>query len=153
MSNLDRVLEQKKKDKERRKRETEKLREEKRLIKERRNKLREKFYKKPRVYFHFERLADGVKLRDPRDVKSKLGSLMKKKYDGKPLSEIPLSTELFIKMFGGKRILKYKIINTDWDEDSIETRKMKKDIFTTNMFVWVRAEENEYGMVEESYTD
>ncbi len=150
MNNLDRVLEKKRKDKERRKRETEKQREEIKAIKERRDKWRSKFMKKPRVMFTYERMEDGVKLREQRDTRTRLEYLINKKYEDQPFSKIPLSTELYLKYFNGKRVLKYKVLNVEWEE-GIETRTMKNVLYTPKMFKWLIEDTSEYGVVEESF--
>lgn len=153
MSNLDQVLEKKQKDDTRRRKNNEKQREELKAAKERQNKWREKFMKKPRVLFTYERMEDGFSKFEPRDVRTKLEALINKRYDGKPLSNIPFSTELYLRYFNGKRILKFQVTNVEWEE-GIETRTMKKVIYSSKMFRWLNTEEpNEFDIIEESYCE
>ena len=139
--NLDQILEQKKKDKERRKRENEKKREALKVIEDRKIKLRDKFLKKPRLYFYYERIQSETSQPDPRNVRTLLSKLMINRYKGEPLSKILLSTELYVKGIGGRKI-NYKVINSEWEE-GIETRTMKDINFTEKMFTWMKSEEPE----------
>lgn len=122
----------------------------KNINKDTKEKLLEKFKKKPKLYFYYERTDNG-KFKDPKDLRNKLYSLMIMKYENKPLSDIPLSTELFIKMFSGRVILKYKVINEEWGE-GIETRTIKDIIFNKKMFEWI-PDDNEYGIIDEPFYD
>lgn len=82
-----------------------------------------------------------------RDTRNRLQYLIIKKYKDKPLGEITFSTEIILKALKPKDgsperpLLKYKVINLDWD-----TTKSQKDVnFNSKMFRWMKAEEHDYG--------
>lgn len=83
---------------------------------------------------------------EPRDLRMQLEKHMMMKYRNKSLSEISLSTEIILKSIKPKNggaeipILKYKVINVDWED----TRGIKDVIFEKKLFKWMKSEENDY---------
>lgn len=104
---------------------------------------------KNKIYFEFERM-EPFKYPEPRDIRSQLEKRMITKYVNKPISNITLSTEFILKSIipkdgsPEKPILKYRVINIDWDD----TREIKDINFDRKMFKWMKNEEPDY-----EYTD
>lgn len=102
-----------------------------------------------KIFFMYERM-EPFKYPEPRDLRSQLERRMAAKYKDQPISKITLSTEFILKSIIPKDgsperpLLKYKVINLDWEE----TREIKDVKFEKKMFKWMKAEEPEYG-----YTD
>ena len=98
-----------------------------------------------KIYFVFERM-DPFKWPEPRDIRSQLQKLITAKYKDKPISKITLSSEFILKSLKPKDgspekpLLKYKVINQDWEE----TREIKDVIFNNNMFRWTKGDEPIY---------
>ncbi len=92
-----------------------------------------------KIYFEYERM-EPFKWPEPRDVRMQLEKNMLHKYKDQPISKITLSTEIILKSIkfkdGGleKPLLKYKVINIDWEE----TRGMKNVKFDRKMFKWIK---------------
>ena len=98
-----------------------------------------------KIFFEFERM-EPFKYPEPRNIRNILSSKMCAKYNKCKISEIPLSTEFIIKSIKPKDpskaeiiILKYRVINVDWD-----FHKDNHDIFTSNMFRFLKNEEPIY---------
>ncbi len=83
---------------------------------------------------------------EPRDLRSQLERRFMAKYKDEPLSKITLSSEFVLKSLkpkdesSGRPLLKYKIINLDWED----TREMKDIIFDRKMFRWTKGDEQDY---------
>jgi len=100
-----------------------------------------------KILFTFERM-EPKKYPEPRDIRMQLSKQMCYKYKDKPLSSIPLSTEILLKTIKPKDptkaeilLLKYKVLIEDWEE----TREMKDIIFTSKMFRWAKNHPPEFG--------
>lgn len=95
-----------------------------------------------KIYFTYERM-EPVKWPAPRDLRSQLQREFVKKYKDKTLSKITLSTEIILKSIkpkdGGpeRPLLKYKVINIDWED----TKKIDDIDFNSKMFRWMREEQ------------
>jgi hypothetical protein len=101
---------------------------------------------KDRIYFSYERM-EPMKYPEQRDTRMKLTKYICDMYKNKPISDIPLSTEIILKTLKPKDpskadiiLLKYKVINEDWDN----TRYDKDTIFINSLFKWVKEEEIDY---------
>lgn len=99
-----------------------------------------------KISFEFERM-EPFKYPDPRDLRSQLKRKMCWIHNNKKISEIPLCTEIILKYLKSKNsekpdrpLLKYKIINLDWEE----TKFIKTDKFSEKNFSWMK-EYNEFG--------
>jgi len=95
-----------------------------------------------KIYFMFERM-EPKRYPEPRDVRIQLEKFMVSKYQDISISKITLSTEIILKSLKPKDgslekpLLKYKIINIDWEE----TRKIKDIKFNKKMFRWQKGDE------------
>jgi hypothetical protein len=93
---------------------------------------------------------EPFKYPEPRDIRSQLERRMTAKYRDQPISKITLSTEFILKSIiqkdgsPEKPLLKYKVINVDWEE----TRETKDINFDKKMFRWIKNEEPEYGFTD-----
>lgn len=98
------------------------------------------------MYFYYERV-EPLKYPEPRDIRLMLQKMMIKKYDGKPLSTIPLATEFVVKKIRNIEVLKYKVVNCDWEE----TRNQKEFDFHDKMFRWEKGEEPFHAIYNETF--
>jgi hypothetical protein len=103
-----------------------------------------------KILFSYERM-EPRKYPEPRDIRMQLNKQICFKYKNKPLSDIPLSTEIILKTIKPKDptkaeilLLKYKVCIEDWEE----TREMKDVIFNPKNFRWVKNPPPEYGEVD-----
>ena len=93
-----------------------------------------------KIYFEYERM-EPKQWPEPRNVRSQLEYKMIGKYKDKPISDITLSTEIILKVLKLKNgiekpLLKYKVINLNW-----ENTRSCKDKFTSKMFKFQKKEE------------
>ena len=100
-----------------------------------------------KIFFSYERM-EPFKYPVPRDVRTQLLKKICTKYKDKPLSAIPLSTEIILKTIKPKDpskaeilLLKYKIILEDWEE----IRKIDNIMFNSKMFRWMPNPPDEHG--------
>jgi len=102
-----------------------------------------------KIYFAYERM-EPFKYPDPRDLRSQLEKRIVAKYKDQPISKITLSTEFILKSIvpkdgsPEKPLLKYKVINIDWEE----TREIKDLKFDRKMFKWIKDEEPDYACTD-----
>jgi hypothetical protein len=75
-----------------------------------------------RLYFTYERISPFL-YPNPRNIKQLLTSMFFKEYKNSRLSDIPYTTEIIVKSIKNKDptkmdyvLLKYRIINVDWEE-------------------------------------
>lgn len=98
-----------------------------------------------KIYFMYERM-EPYKYPEPRDIRTQLEKNMISKYKNLPISKINQTTEFVLKSIIPKDgsperpLLKYKVINLDWDD----TRKIKDVKFEGRFFKWTKNEEPIY---------
>lgn len=99
-----------------------------------------------RLYFTYERMLP-LKWPEPRNVKLILLKMFCNIYKNSYLSDIPYSTEIIVKSIKNKDptkmdhiLLKYKIVNVDWEE----LRSIKDVKFELKNFRWINTTEKNY---------
>lgn len=95
-----------------------------------------------KLYFYYERM-EPLKYPDPRDLRNQLRAKFNSIYKNKMIGNIPLSTEIVLKNIGQIPVLKYKVIQIDWEE----AREMKDVKYDSKMFCWIK-ENQEYGIID-----
>lgn len=85
----------------------------------------------------------------PRDLRAQLQRAMCNRYKDTKVSKIPLSTEIILKTLKfkdpekpEKPLLKYKVINNDWD-----LLQDLNDTFDSRMFAWIK-EDQEFSIID-----
>jgi len=97
-----------------------------------------------KVFFEYKRLPPNI-YPEPRNIRVQLQKIMISKYKDKLVSDIPLATELILKTIkpkdllkAEKILLKYQILNIDWDILKVDKNSPK---FNSKMFKWIKNEE------------
>lgn len=99
-----------------------------------------------RLFFIYERM-EPLRYPEPRDIRS----ILQRKYcgihKGVDISDLPYSTEIIVKSIKAKDpskadhiLLKYKVINVDWEE----LRHEKNIKFDSSDFRWLNITEQNY---------